>query len=148
MNDSTDYKVGYGKPPEQTRFKKGTSGNPRGRPKKSSLEPGTTKIDRVFNEKIKIETKDGRVRHITGQEVMLRGLIKKGLAGSTSAIKKLLEIRRQLLRILVESQPELSDPSKEPSIGALIPQQLTMEQWLNAYTPQDLRDDFSRKQSQ
>lgn len=27
------YEVGYGKPPEDTRFRKGQSGNPRGRPK-------------------------------------------------------------------------------------------------------------------
>jgi hypothetical protein len=29
------YEVGYGKPPKQTRFQKGTSGNPSGRPKKA-----------------------------------------------------------------------------------------------------------------
>jgi hypothetical protein len=36
-NDNTqgDYKVGYGKPPKNTQFQKGISGNPRGRPKKS-----------------------------------------------------------------------------------------------------------------
>src|SRR5215469_15592455 len=28
----SDYEVGYGKPPRHTRFKKGQSGNPRGRP--------------------------------------------------------------------------------------------------------------------
>jgi len=27
-----DYEVGYGQPPHHTRFKKGQSGNPRGRP--------------------------------------------------------------------------------------------------------------------
>jgi len=27
-----DYEVGYGKPPRDTRFKEGQSGNPRGRP--------------------------------------------------------------------------------------------------------------------
>ena len=27
-----DYEVGYGKPPRHTRFTKGQSGNPRGRP--------------------------------------------------------------------------------------------------------------------
>ena len=27
-----DYEVGYGKPPKKSRFKPGTSGNPRGRP--------------------------------------------------------------------------------------------------------------------
>src|SRR5205814_10151941 len=30
---SEDYKIGYTRPPEATRFKKGQSGNPRGRPK-------------------------------------------------------------------------------------------------------------------
>jgi hypothetical protein len=29
------YEVGYGKPPKNTQFQKGISGNPRGRPKKS-----------------------------------------------------------------------------------------------------------------
>ena len=33
---SGDYKVGYGKPPRNTRFKKGVSGNPTGRPKRKS----------------------------------------------------------------------------------------------------------------
>ena len=31
---SPDYEVGFGKPPSKTKFKKGQSGNPRGRPKR------------------------------------------------------------------------------------------------------------------
>ena len=35
MRDGNEnYEVGYGKPPKNTRFKKGVSGNPNGRPKK------------------------------------------------------------------------------------------------------------------
>lgn len=34
-----DYEVGYGKPPVHTRFKKGVSGNPKGRPKGSKNKP-------------------------------------------------------------------------------------------------------------
>jgi hypothetical protein len=36
---SPDYDVGYGKPPETSRFKPGKSGNPRGRPKGSTNKP-------------------------------------------------------------------------------------------------------------
>ena len=35
----TSYEVGYGKPPSETRFPKGRSGNPRGRPKGSRNRP-------------------------------------------------------------------------------------------------------------
>jgi hypothetical protein len=31
-NEKGDYAVGYGKPPGHTRFEKGRSGNPKGRP--------------------------------------------------------------------------------------------------------------------
>jgi hypothetical protein len=37
-----DYEVGYGKPPEHAKFKKGKSGNPRGRPKVSRLRSVAT----------------------------------------------------------------------------------------------------------
>lgn len=42
MGDETlpvPYSVGYGKPPEQTRFKKGKSGNPNGRPRGAKNKP-------------------------------------------------------------------------------------------------------------
>lgn len=34
-----DYEVGYGKPPQHSRFRKGQSGNPRGRPKGARNKP-------------------------------------------------------------------------------------------------------------
>ena len=37
--ENTDYEVGYGKPPKHTRFLKGQSGNPRGRPRKPKPRP-------------------------------------------------------------------------------------------------------------
>ena len=32
-DEVNDYEVGYGKPPKHSQFKKGRSGNPKGRPK-------------------------------------------------------------------------------------------------------------------
>ena len=32
-NDNDDYEVGYGRPPKSGQFKKGQSGNPKGRPR-------------------------------------------------------------------------------------------------------------------
>lgn len=34
-----DYKVGHGRPPKETQFKKGQFGNPNGRPKKAAPTP-------------------------------------------------------------------------------------------------------------
>lgn len=44
-NTHDDYEVGYKKPPKATQFKKGESGNPKGRPKKTRLKPNREHID-------------------------------------------------------------------------------------------------------
>lgn len=36
-NDESDFPIGYKKPPHETRFKPGQSGNPSGRPKKKAI---------------------------------------------------------------------------------------------------------------
>ena len=43
----SDYEVGYGKPPRHSRFVKGRSGNPRGRP------PGTKNLKTLLSEALK-----------------------------------------------------------------------------------------------
>jgi len=78
---------GYGKPPPATRFKKGSSGNPRGRPKNRRI---TVPYDAVLGQMVTIR-EDGRERRVTAAEAFLLQLTQKGLAGDSAAARDSLE---------------------------------------------------------
>ena len=81
---SIQRKVGYRKPPEEHRFKKGTSGNPKGRPPKPKAnEPTEAEILRQISDEIVIV--DGR--EMTKMEYGLRVLQKMALKGDIRAMK-------------------------------------------------------------
>jgi hypothetical protein len=67
-----DYEVGYGKPPRNTRFKKGQSGNPRGRaPGVKNLK--TLLID-TLNEPV-VVTENGGRRTISKRQAIIKQLV-------------------------------------------------------------------------
>ena len=79
-----NYLVGYGKPAKAAQFKKGRSGNPRGRPKgKRSL---VTVLQQTLNEKVVIEEK-GKKRTVTNLEAAIRRQVKKATAGDMHAFR-------------------------------------------------------------
>src|SRR5215469_5153687 len=63
-----DYEVGYGKPPRSSRFKKGQSGNPRGRP--SGSKNLSTLLSEALNEPV-IVTENGR-RRLARRQILAR----------------------------------------------------------------------------
>src|ERR1700730_8872207 len=69
-----DYEVGYGKPPRDTRFKSGQSGNPRGRP------PGaknlSTLLTEALNEPVVI-AEDGGRRKISERQAIIKQLVNR-----------------------------------------------------------------------
>ena len=56
-----DYKVGFWKPPKHTQFRKGKSGNPKGRPKGKSNNI-LNRIEDVLAQKVTVKTPDGPLR--------------------------------------------------------------------------------------
>ena len=74
INERCDYDVGYKKPPAHTRFRKGRSGNPRGRPKGSANY--LTVLRRVLAQKVTI-SEGGNSRKITKIEAAMTQLLNK-----------------------------------------------------------------------
>ena len=85
MNKDDEDAVGYGKPPKEHQFKKGQSGNPRGRPKqKRSLKDlVVAELDRTHE-----VTDKGRKRRVTGWQLAAAALVRKAYKGDTRAFQE------------------------------------------------------------
>jgi len=85
------YEVGFGKPPRNTQFRKGTTGNPRGRPKGAkSLHSILVKMGR---EPVKVNI-NGRIRSVSRLEAIVMQLSNKAASGDLKAIRELLAAHR------------------------------------------------------
>jgi hypothetical protein len=82
MKMGKDYTIGYRKPPEHSRFVKGTSGNPKGRPKESKNLK--TDLAEVLREKITIRVGE-RTMKVTKQRALALSLVARGVKGDSRA---------------------------------------------------------------
>lgn len=90
MSDSKkEYEIGYGKPPSSSRFKKGQSGNPRGRTK--GVKNIFTSLQKLANTKVTIN-ENGNRKSITKQEAALLQLINKAASGDLKAIQQFVNL--------------------------------------------------------
>jgi hypothetical protein len=89
-----DYEVGYGKPPKHTRFRKGQSGNPRGRAK--STHNFKTELRSVLDETLSLSMA-GREVKLSARKAMLLALRNKALKGDTRAIGLMVAMLERLL---------------------------------------------------
>ena len=83
------YPVGYKRPPEKSRFQKGSSGNPSGRPKKT---PSLS--DRIRKELLSRQTVNvgGQRLSLSTEEVLIKSIIQHAIRGKNSkAVELVLE---------------------------------------------------------
>ncbi|MEX1303683.1 MAG: DUF5681 domain-containing protein [Rhodovibrionaceae bacterium] len=97
------YEVGYGKPPKDTRFKKGQSGNPKGRPKgRRNLK---NDVLAALTAPVKV-SEQGRAKTVTTQFAILLRLREKALTGDARALDLLLALARSYNSEEVEQETQ------------------------------------------
>jgi hypothetical protein len=104
MSDKDE--IGYGKPPKRTQFRKGVSGNPKGRPKGSRNL--ATVLAKALRERV-VVNENGRRRTVTKLDAAVAQLVNKSASGDLGAL-------RQLMTLAASTEEELP-VSKETQVS-------------------------------
>ena len=105
--------IGYKNPPKSTRFKKGQSGNPRGKP------PGRRRyapVPNVFDQMVTIR-EEGVERRVTAVEALLLKLTKLGLEDNTAAARAAMNTIHDVRMIRAKSAQKKSPSLVVTTIG-------------------------------
>jgi Family of unknown function (DUF5681) len=114
MSDENDDAVGYGKPPKSTQFRKGVSGNPKGRPKGS--RNFTTRFRELALEKVTVK-ENGRTKTMTRIDAVSLQIITNAMRGDIRAAKEAFNRFQQSENL--EQASGSSRPDMEKDLRAL-----------------------------
>jgi hypothetical protein len=110
------YAVGYGKPPEHTRFRPGRSGNPKGRPR-GAKNLGTL-LAEALDETVVVK-EGGRRRTITKRAAIVKQLVNRSAGADLAAMRMLLGM---VQAVEGRADPEAADggapPTEQPTSEA------------------------------
>jgi hypothetical protein len=89
MRPEQAYAVGYKKPPERTRFQKGKSGNPRGRP--AGSKNLATILAKALDEKVMV-VENGKRRRVSKREAIITQLVNRSAQADLKAAQMVLDM--------------------------------------------------------
>lgn len=87
MTSPGEYRVGRGRPPLQTRWKKGQSGNPR-RARPKPRESAVATVERLLLAPVRLAI-DGELTQVPALEAIVLQLLQKAMAGNMRAARTL-----------------------------------------------------------
>jgi Family of unknown function (DUF5681) len=125
-NDQPQYEIGYKKPPRNTRFKQGTSGNAKGRPK--GARNFTTVIEQELKARIEV-TENGKRKRISKREAIAKQTVNRAAAGDHKATTTLLnEDRLQQAQNRLPGAPTLTVGAEDQMVMHNILQRIRQSQ--------------------
>ena len=89
QNQKAAYEVGYGRPPKFTRFKPGTSGNPKGRPRVSKNLAAA--FESALSERVPVND-NGRRKKIPMSEAIAKQATRKAAGGDLRALRLVVDL--------------------------------------------------------
>jgi hypothetical protein len=118
----TDYEVGYGRPPKETQFKKGRSGNPGGRPKRPTDAAGIFR--EILSEPLTIREGESDLK-MSAEEAVMYAQVRKAMQGNVSAFDAVLKLARSygIIKEISESN------GRTTGRFLVVPDPVTPEEW-------------------
>ena len=88
-DDPRDYEVGYGRPPVAFQFRKGKSGNPKG--KEKGKKNFRTELLEELNVRVPVSD-GGRKKYLTKQSIILKRMLSDASKGNPKVLDQLLKL--------------------------------------------------------
>ncbi|MBD3678205.1 MAG: hypothetical protein HUJ27_07370, partial [Rhodobacteraceae bacterium] len=108
---SKDDKIGYASPPKSTRWQKGQSGNPKGRPKTKS--EFMVDAARILTQPVDARGPDGRTVRLEAIEAAYLSLCRKGLKGHKPSLLEAIQIMMDVGPAVEAAEEEQSNKRQE-----------------------------------
>jgi hypothetical protein len=103
---NTNYQIGYGRPPQHTRFRPGKSGNPKGRPK--DRPSAHALLLEEASKLVKVKTGD-KIVQVPRMRALMRKLLDLGLQGNVAAMRLALAYLS-----MAHAEAQLTHPHEAP----------------------------------
>jgi hypothetical protein len=132
------YDIGYGKPPKHTRFKKGQTGNPKGRSK--GIRNIATDVKETLARKVTV-TEGGRTRTVSTQEAIVLRLAEQALKGDRHAMSQSLILAERYNREELEAASQKFTSLTDAAAIARFGERYKRQQEQTPETPSKGEDD-------
>ena len=115
------YEVGYRRPPKSSQFRKGQSGNPRGRTKGSTTP--SVLLKQILDRRVSVR-QDGRSVHMSALEVIFNTTVRQAMLGDTRSLG-------QLMKLMTVFYPETETTGQHGVL--VVPGRMTPSEWAQRF---------------